>query len=334
MITPRMLDIRQLKHIVELDRYKHYRRAADALCISQPALTKSIQQLEELLGVTLFDRESGGVRPTPSCAVILEHARRVFLELDAMQDRLDSLLNLRGGELRVGTGPIMAEYLLPEPLLRLLQDFPELRVEVVVDDWSNLPRLLREGSLHAFVIDIARLRDEADLEVVALGRIENILVCRAGHSLAPGGRVTPQDLLRFPLALPRMTQRLSNWLIRNAPPDMPPQSYYEAIHRVECQSVPLLRRLVRESDCITGGPRGLFAQELSAGSLVQLRMEGCDALYSEPCVTRLKGRTLPPAVHRFVELLSLRGTSAGVGTPAVRRPAAISAGAAAAMGAP
>ncbi|MEI6719205.1 MAG: LysR family transcriptional regulator [Betaproteobacteria bacterium] len=310
MMTPRMLDIRQLKHIFELDRYKNYHRAADALFISQPALTKSIQQIEELLGVSLFDRESGGIRPTPSCSIILEHARRVFLELDAMQDRLESLLNLRGGELRVGTGPIMAEYLLPDPLRTLLVEFPELRVEIIVDDWSNLPRLLREGSLHAFVIDVARLRDEADLEIVALGRVENILVCRSGHPIADCGTVTPPDFLRFPLALPRMTEHLGKWLLRNAPGNMSPQSYYAAIHRIQCQSVPLLRRLVRDSDCISGGPRGLFDQELSAGTLVELHLEDCDALFSEPCVSYLKGRTLPPAVHRFVELLCTRGTAA------------------------
>lgn len=304
MVIPRTLDMRQLKHILELDRYKNYRRAAESLCISQPALTKSIQQLEATLGVTLFDRDSGGITPTPSCKVILEHARRVLLELDEMYHRLDSLLQQSGGELKIGTGPIMAESVIPDPLRDLLEERPEVRVEVVVDDWSNLTKLTRQGELHLFVIDIARVREEPDLEVIPLGRTENILVCRAQHPLAASGQLTPRDFLEYPLALPRMTDRLSSWLTRNAPPGMLPQSFYSATHRIQCQSVALLRSLVRQTNCITGGPRRLFERELESGLFVELQLAGCDVLYSEPGIGFLKGRTLPPAALRFIEILT------------------------------
>lgn len=304
MLTPRTLDMRQLKHILELDRYKNYRRAAESLCISQPALTKSIQHLEATLGVTLFDRNSGDITPTPSCKVILEHARRVNLELDEMYHRLDSLLHLRGGELKIGTGPIMAESVIPGPLRTLLDERPEVRVEVVVDDWSNLPKLTRHGDLHLFVVDIARLREEPDLEVIPLGRTENILVCRAAHPLAARGQVTPGDFLEYPLALPRMTDRLSNWLTRNAPLGMPPQSFYAATHRIQCQSIALLRSFVHQTNYVTGGPRRLFEKELESGIFVELRLPGCDVLYSEPGIGFLKGRTLPPAALRFIEILT------------------------------
>ena len=302
-MTPRMLDMRQLRHILELDRYKNFRRAAESLCISQPALTKSIQHLESTLGVTLFDRHAGGIAPTPSCAVILEHARRVFVELDEMHHRLDSLEHQRGGELKIGTGPIMAESVLPEPLSALVEEVPEVRIEVIVDDWSNLTKLARQGDLQLFVVDIARLQDEADLEVIPLGRVENILVCRAGHPLAATKRVTPSDLLDFPLALPRMSERFRVWLTGHAPSDMSPQAYYAAIHRIECRNVPLLRNLVREANYITGGPRKLFDSELATGALVELHMDQCDVLYCEPSIGYLKGRTLPPVAHRFIEIL-------------------------------
>jgi len=302
----RTLDMRQLKHVLELDRYKNFSRAAESLCISQPALTKSIQHLESTLGVTLFDRHGGGIVPTAYCEVILCHARRVLLELEEMNYRLDSIEQLRGGELKIGTGPIMAETVLAAPVRQLIEEVPELRIEVVVDDWSNLMRLARQGDLHIVVADIARLRTEPDFEAIALGRVENILVCRPEHPLAAGMTVTPRDFLDFPLALPRMTDRLSSWLTRNAPSHMSSQAYYAAVHRIQCQSVPLLRSLVRESNCITGGPRKLFERELEAGSLVELRMEQCDALYTEPSVSLLKGRTLPPSAHRFIDVVTGR----------------------------
>jgi len=305
-MTSRMLDMRQLRHILELDRYKNFRRAAESLCISQPALTKSIQHLESMLGVTLFDRHAGVIAPTPSCEVILEHAHRVFVELDEMNHRLDSLEQQRGGELKIGTGPIMAESVLPEPLSMLVEELPDVRIEVIVDDWSNLPRLVRQGDLHLFVVDIARLQDEADLEVISLGKVENILVCRPEHPLAADKRVTPSDFLEFPLALPRMSERLRVWLTEHAPSDMSPQAYYAAIHRIQCRNIPLLRNLVSRANYITGGPRKLFELELAAGALVELRMDQCDVLYCEPSISYLKGRTLPPVAHRFIDILRSR----------------------------
>lgn len=316
-MTARTLDMRQVKHVLELDRYKNFSRAAEALCISQPALTKSIQHLEATLGVTLFDRHGGSIVPTAYCEVILRHARRLLLEIDEMNYCLDSIEQLRGGEIKIGTGPIMAETVLAAPVRQLIEEMPELRIEVVVDDWSNLMRLARQGDLHIIVADISRLRNETDFEAIPLGRVENILICRSEHPLAAGKTVTPLDLLHYPLALPRMTDRLSSWLARNVPNDMSSQAYYTAVHRIQCQSVSLLRSLVRESNCITGGPRKLFELELEAGSLVELRMEQCDALYSEPSVSMLKRRTLPPSACRFIELV----TCGQPGTADVRRAA-------------
>lgn len=309
-MTHKALDTRQLKHVVELDKYKNFHRAAEVLCISQPALTKSIKNLESTLGVALFDRHRDGIAATPYCEVILQHAHRILLELDEMNHRLDSMLELRGGELRIGSGPIMAESVLADPIRVLLDELPELKIEVVVDDWSNLPRLLRQGALHLFVVDIARLRDEPDLEVIPLGIVENIFVCRAGHPLAKRGTVTPGDFLEFSLALPKMTNRLSTWLIEHAPGINSSQKYSNAIQRIECQSVPLLRRLVHESNCITGGPRKLFEKEIAEGTLVELQMKQCNALFSEPSISYLKGRTLPPAARRFIEIATQRESPA------------------------
>lgn len=306
-MSARTLDTRQLRHIIELDRYRNFHRAAESLCISQPALTKSIKSLEASLGVLLFDRDHGGISPTPFCEVILEHARRILLEIDEMNVRLDAMSQLRGGELRIGSGPIMAESVLADAIRVMLGDSPEIRIEVIVDDWLNLPRLLRQGHLHLFVADIAHLRDQPDLEVISLGRVPNILVCRVAHPLAARRMVTPKDFLRFTLALPKITDRLSSWLVAHTPDGTDPQDYSLAIHRIECQSVSLLRRLVEESDCITGGPRRLFERELRDGSLVELDLPGCDALFSEPSICSLRGRTLPPAASRLIDIVGRRG---------------------------
>jgi DNA-binding transcriptional LysR family regulator len=109
-----------------------------------------------------------------------------------------------------------------------------------------------------------------------------------------------------------MSERLRLWLTGHAPSDMSPQAYYAAIHRIQCRNIPLLRSLVREANYITGGPRKLFERELATGTLVELRMDQCDVLYCEPSIGYLKGRTLPPVAHRFIDIL--RGRGRGVRT--------------------
>jgi DNA-binding transcriptional LysR family regulator len=302
-MTASTLDVRQMKHIWELERHKSFRRAAESLGISQPALTKSIQNLESNLGVILFDRSRGGVTPTPYCSVILKHAHAVFLEVEEMNHQLARIDQSQGGELKIGAGPVMSASVLLNPIRKLVKQMPEIHIEIMVDDWSNLLRLARQGDLHAVIVDIEHLRGEHDFEKIPLPRLQNILVCRADHPLAASGAVLLQDLFEFPLALPQMTKRLSNWLMRNTPRDMSAKKDSAAVHRIQCQSIPLLRHLVASTNYITGGPRDLFETELSAGDFVELRLEGCDALFTEPTVGHVKGRTLPRAAHAFLEII-------------------------------
>jgi DNA-binding transcriptional LysR family regulator len=298
------LDIRQLKHVWELNKHRNFHRAAEALFISQPALTKSIQNLESVLGVPLFDRQSHSIEPTPFGVLVLEHARRIFVELEELSDSLTAVSQLHGGELKLACGPIMADALLLDPIIELTKQLPNLKVNVVIDDWSALPTRLRNGDIHLFIADVARLEDETDLDVKPLGRIENALVCRADHPLAKAGIVSCEGLLTYPLALPKITDRFSRWLLSNVPDKIPAERFYASVHKIQCQSTAFLRQLVLAGDYITGGPRRLFEEHIESGDLVELSLADCDVLFIEPGVVTLKDRTILPAAKTFISIVT------------------------------
>lgn len=93
----RDLGFRQIRYVVELARLRSYHKAAEKLCISQPALTKSIQNFERILGIPLFVRSSKGVVPTLFCESILDRAEDIFGILDAMVSDIELKLAQTNG---------------------------------------------------------------------------------------------------------------------------------------------------------------------------------------------------------------------------------------------
>lgn len=108
-----MSDLRQFRHFVALAEHGHYARAAEAVNLSQPALSRSIQALEGQLGCTLVERGSRGVALTAHGRLVLEHARRLLAGHRALHNAVSQLANLDSGELRLGGGPFPAARLLP-----------------------------------------------------------------------------------------------------------------------------------------------------------------------------------------------------------------------------
>jgi len=97
-----MNDLRQLRHFVALAEHGHFARAAEAVHLSQPALSRSIQALEASLGCVLVDRHSRGISLTAHGRLVLEHARRLLAGSQALSNAVGQLGNLASGELRLG----------------------------------------------------------------------------------------------------------------------------------------------------------------------------------------------------------------------------------------
>ena len=134
MATRRYLDQRlRLHHLRAVDAIQTHRsllKASAALGLSQPALSRSLQEFEELLQIRVFERHSRGVVLTEAGTVVIESARRVLAELRRLDEELDLFSQPGGGTVALGALPVAAAGVLPGVLTRLKQNQPDLRVEL------------------------------------------------------------------------------------------------------------------------------------------------------------------------------------------------------------
>lgn len=184
------MTLRHLKIFVEVCRQKSVTRAAEALYLSQPAVSLAIRELEEAYGVVLFDRISRRLSITDAGRKFYGYAAHItglFSELgDAMKDWETS------GRLRVGSSITIGTQLMPQLVKRFQAEFPEMEVFVTIDSSDEMERRLLQGE-----VDIALIEGEiqsGDLTSRPFFEDELAVVCGKCHPLAKKGQVSLQDL--------------------------------------------------------------------------------------------------------------------------------------------
>lgn len=120
--------LRHIRYLLAVADHGNFTRAAEALHVSQPALSQQIKQLESNMGVQLFDRSGRSVMPTDAGRVYLEHARRSLRELDAGQRALKDVSDLSRGQLRLGVTPTFSEYLVAPLIDRFTALYPGVAI--------------------------------------------------------------------------------------------------------------------------------------------------------------------------------------------------------------
>ena len=155
------MDLRQLRHLVALADCRNFGRAAEAINLSQPAFSRSIQTLERDLGCELVERSSREFRLTGQGELVLQHARRLLAGSQALHNELTQYNGLTGGELQFGCGPYPAQVLVPEALADFIDAHPAIRTRFHQGDWQQLSLWLREQQIEFFRRRCAALRQRS-----------------------------------------------------------------------------------------------------------------------------------------------------------------------------
>jgi LysR family transcriptional regulator, regulator of abg operon len=196
------MELRQLRHLIEIVRCASCGQAADKLNITQPALSKSIRNLEQTLGVQLLERHPGGVTPTEYGALFLEYATLVTEELQRAVMEIDQLRGRGRGVVRVGAGATMMQYLLPPAVRAFVEGDQAGSVSFRQGLRNQLIASLRRGEIDIVVgsINPDRLDEDLRQEPVLEDRIA--IVARADHPLASARQVELHELVPFRWVLP------------------------------------------------------------------------------------------------------------------------------------
>jgi DNA-binding transcriptional LysR family regulator len=291
------LDLRQLRHFVEVARCRNYAQAALSLGLSQPTLTRSVQALERQLGARLLDRGRQGAEPTPVGMELLQRAQALLRDADEAEREIGWLLGLDTGLLRIGTGAYPAEISIGTAVARLIREHPGLHVDVAVNDWSELIDQVVAGTIDVAVAELASVENDDRLSVEALPQHHGWFFCRADHPLASAGaRLTLAEIQAFPVATTSVPPRMQA-LLRS--------SGHEGLakaRRIRADTFSLMLRVVRETDAIGMASRRMLQDELDAKRVVLLPLD-VPWLVTRYGIIRLARRTLSPSTAAFIEML-------------------------------
>jgi len=188
------MDIRHLRNMLAVMEEGSLGKAAQRLNVSQPALTKSIQRLEEQLGVRLFDREARGMKPTFYADSLRGYAKAACVGMAEAESQIASLRNGTEGIITVAGPPLIVTELLPKVLVRLSQERPKLQVRVVGQNKELFTDLL-DGRFNLVVAMLYNELPKEGLSKQWLFDDKLVLIMRPDHPLAKRRKVKPGDLL-------------------------------------------------------------------------------------------------------------------------------------------
>jgi DNA-binding transcriptional LysR family regulator len=296
-------ELQQLRQVLALAEHGSFVRAAAALHMSQPALSRSIQNLERRFGSELFLRASSGVVPTDLGRLYIERARDLLRLADELDREAVSHGTLRTGRVAVGGGPYPAETVLGRAAAAFIERFPGVSVQIHARNWDELARQLRSRELDFFVAETSTLHREPDLEIAPMPSSHPIyFVARAGHPLARRGGATVADAFAWPIVTPsRVPPRILDPMLAAQRAASGRIAVARPFPSVECNALATVKRIVASSDSITASILSCVSTELESGRFVLLAREPWMNL--QYGVVSLKGRPHTQVAEKFLEFV-------------------------------
>jgi DNA-binding transcriptional LysR family regulator len=297
------LELRLIRQAQALSQHGSFSRAAEALGIAQPTLSRSIKELEDDLGLPLFSRHRHGVAPTDFGHLFLQQAAMVVAQVADLEREVALAKGLQKGELSVAFGPYAAEVLVPGCMRRFTTAQPSVRLRIQVDALEALGRLLRARAADLIVGETTVLEDDVAIEVIArLPEIRAFIMARTGHPLTRLATVSMSDVLDNPFVqIARLPPRVLKPILSGR--RMPKSGGATAIPfpAIECPTVPLGVSAILHSDAVMLATLGMVRRELQAGLVAPVLHEAW--MRSDWAIMSLRNRPLGPAATAFISEL-------------------------------
>jgi DNA-binding transcriptional LysR family regulator len=291
------MNLRHLEHWLALADTGSFSRAAEKLHITQSALSRSIQALEEDLGGPLVDRVGKKNELTPLGRSVLERARRIVHEAQELKQGAALLQQGGLGALQVGLGSGPGAMLMTPWLVYMAKHHPTVQVTVSRGSTELQLTQLRERQLDALVVDVRRVEAAPDLKMTQVVEMRAGFVCRQGHPLLErAAKGLPFDaLLSYPIASIQLSQEVARLLVDHYGPQANPAQ----MTTLQCEDIASLLDVVGQTDAIYLGIVGAARDGLAQGRLVELPMQIPLKGQARLALITLAGRTELPVMSVF-----------------------------------
>lgn len=290
-----MISTRQLQHFRAVFKTGSMHTAAEALHLTQPALTRSIANLEEQFGVRLFERSKSGMHPTAFAERVAPRISSVLYELDDLYREARLYRELGTGRICVGVGQALREPLGRHCVAPFIAQHPSVSLRMREGTSVELIAALQARDIDMIIGGTASYRGHPSLRTEAICSVGLQVLVRSDHPVLQRSRVTLEELLAYPLAAPTSlgAHHPLVEVMENAGQLLNPQfmsSDYD-----------VLESIVAATDAWTVTLKGFFTREVPK-VLRALDVEGFD-LSIDMGVIELSHRSREPAAARFVELM-------------------------------
>ncbi|MDB5531941.1 MAG: transcriptional regulator, LysR family [Hyphomicrobiales bacterium] len=292
------MDLRQLRYFVAVAEARNLVAAARTLALSQPALTKAIQALEQDCGSKLFERRSRGVVLTPVGEALSIRARLILSEVDRTRSELRALDNGQGGEIHIGALRSVANARLPDAAIEFSAERPSVTLNIEVDQNATLIEGLTRGRFD-FIIGVGEGDlDRLNLDYEPLWSDRLVIVSRAGHPIEHLRRPAAADFARHSWIMPdartAYRRRLEDYFFScGVEPPSP---------AVVCGQLQFIRSMLLKSDHLALLPSDSIEFELNAG-LLKAHVVNSDFLSRPIGLITRRDHVLTRASKEFLPIL-------------------------------
>jgi len=289
------MNLQQLDHFLAVVETQSFSRAADKLHLTQPALSRSIQALEEELGGPLLERGKNKTL-TSLGELALARARRVRVELAELRRSARILADVEGGTLRLGLGPAPTAMLSVHLLQHMMQRYPAIKVQLSGGTADMQLQELRDGDVDALILHRTQVPPDDDLTLDLFPPTPLGFVCRAGHPLQHVHELSFTELRKYPLAA--SGRAMSHDVLHRLNEYFGNRTHFHDAIQYQSNDVNALVEVVRRSDAVFFGVLQVARVWLECGELVPLHLSPPLALSSQFMFVTLDGKTPPPALEK------------------------------------
>lgn len=160
------MNIQQLEYIIAVDRLKNFTKAAEYCNVTQATLSTMVKKLEAELEIIIFDRKKNPTETTEIGMETVENAKKVVLHSQLLKDNAKKINGKIEGKIRIGIIPTIANSLLPKIIKPILENFPDLKLEISESTTNSITKQLKEGQLDMGIV--ATPLHEPEIEDIVL----------------------------------------------------------------------------------------------------------------------------------------------------------------------
>jgi len=177
----------------------NFTKAAEELFITQPAVTKHIQEIENYFKLKLFERNGTKIKLTPAGETLLHHTDQLFAVYSNLEFELNTFAQQQKGKLRIGASTTVAQYVLPPILAAFHKKFKDIKITLTINNTEKIEEALQNKNIELGIIE-GQSKNNL-FKYTEFVKDELVLVANINHPLAKKDMIKPEELLKIPLLL-------------------------------------------------------------------------------------------------------------------------------------